>query len=387
MNSFLFSFAQSTGSLWQAVKLWFRQWTKPDNHSLALNATLDLTRSRLELMLENALLRQQIIILERQSKRPRLSWRDRAIIVFLTSKLRTWKEALKIVQPDTVLRWHRELFRWVWKRKSRSKGKRGRPPLAGEIVALIKRLAKENLRWGAERIRGELLKLGLRVSKSAIQKYIEKVRKSHPSSQNWATFLRNHASQIWACDFLQTYDIFFRTIFVFVIIELGSRRVVHFRVTRNPTDQWVAQQWREATPFGEGPRYLIRDNDKKYGDSFEQVTAGIEVLKTPYKAPKANAICERFLGSLRRECLDYVLILSERHLHRVVKEYMAYFNNARPHQGIKQRIPCRPGRLETPPVNGKLASRPVLNGLHHDYYWQAAECIGQRRGQPQATCH
>ena len=146
MNSFLFSFAQSTGSLWQAVKLWFRQWTKPDNHSLALNATLDLTRSRLELMLENALLRQQIIILERQSKRPRLSWRDRAIIVFLTSKLRTWKEALKIVQPDTVLRWHRELFRWVWKRKSRSKGKRGRSPLAGEIVALIKRMAKENLR-------------------------------------------------------------------------------------------------------------------------------------------------------------------------------------------------------------------------------------------------
>jgi putative transposase len=254
-------------------------------------------------------------------------------------------------------------------------------------VALIKRLAKENLRWGAERIRGELLKLGLRVSKSAIQKYIEKVRKSHPSSQDWATFLRNHASQIWACDFLQTYDILFRTVFVFVIIELGSRRVVHFRVTRNPTDQWVAQQWREATPFGEGPRYLICDNDKKYGDSFEQVTAGIEVLKTPYKAPKANATCERFLGSLRRECLDYILILSERHLHRVVKEYMAYFNNARPHQGIEQRIPCRPERPEAPPVSGTLASRPVLNGLHHDYYWQAAGCVGQERGQPQAFLH
>jgi hypothetical protein len=146
VNSPLFSFTQSIGSLWQAVKLWFRQWTKPDNHSLALNATLDLTRSRLELMLENALLRQQIIILERQSKRPRLSWRDRTIIVLLTSRLRTWKAALKIVQPDTVLRAaaarHRDLFRRVWARKSQPKGKPGRPPLDKDIVALIKQIAR-----------------------------------------------------------------------------------------------------------------------------------------------------------------------------------------------------------------------------------------------------
>ena len=378
MNSPLFSFTQSIGSLWQAVNRRFRQWTKPDNHSLALNTALDLTRSRLELMLENALLRQQLIVLKRQTKRPRFTWRDRALFVLLSSKLRTWKNALAIVQPDTVLRWHRELFRWVWKRRSRSKGKRGRPPLTGEIVALIKQIAKENLRWGAERIRGELLKLGIRVSKSAIQKYIQQVRGPN-SSQNWATFLRNHASQIWACDFLQTYDIFFRTVFVFVVIELGSRRVVHFGVTRHPTDTWIAQQLREATPFGEKPRFLIRDNDNKYGDSFKQAAAGIKVLKTPYKAPKANAICERFLGSLRRECLDHVLILSERHLHRVVKEYMQYFNHARPHQGIKQHIPCRPERLETPPVNSELASRPVLGGLHHDYYWRA--------DQPQAPLH
>ena len=287
MNLPLFFFAQSIGSLWQAVNRRFRQWTKPINDTPVLNAVLDLARSKPELVLENALLRQQLIVLKRQIKRPKLTWRDRALFVLLSSKLRTWKNALVIVQPDTVLRWHRELFRWVWKHRSRSKGKRGRPPLAGEIIALIKRLAEENRTWGAERIRGELLKLGLRVSKSAIQKYIEEVRKSHPAKQNWSTFLRNHASQIWACDFLQTYDIFFRTIFVFVIIELGSRRVVHFRVTRNPTDRWVAQQLREATPFGEGPRYLIHDNDDKYRDSFKQVAAGIEVLKTPYGAPKA----------------------------------------------------------------------------------------------------
>ena len=212
MNLPLLFFTQSIGSLWQAVNRRFRQWTKPDNHSLALNTALDLTRSRLELMLENALLRQQLIVLKRQTKRPRFTWRDRALFVLLSSKLRTWKNALAIVQPDTVLRWHRELFRWVWKRRSRSKGKPGRPPLTGKIVALIKRMAEENRTWGAERIRGELLKLGLRASKSAIQKYIEKVRKSHPSSQNWTTFLRNHASQVWACDFLQTYDILFRSV-------------------------------------------------------------------------------------------------------------------------------------------------------------------------------
>ena len=293
----LFFFAQSIDSLWQAANRWLRQRIKPDNHSLILNTALDLTRSKSELVLENALLRQQLIVLKRQTKRPILTWRDRALFVLLVSKLRTWKNALVIVQPDTVLRWHRDLFRRVWKRKSRSKGKRGRPPLTGEFVALIKRLAKENLRWGAERIRGELIKLGIKVSKSAIQKYIQQVRGPN-SSQNWATFLRNHAGQMWTCDFLQTYDIFFRTIFVFVIIELGSRRVVHFGVTRNPTDKWAAQQLREATPSGEGPRYLIRDNDKKYGDSFEQVAAGIEVLKTPYKAPKANAILRAVSGQL-----------------------------------------------------------------------------------------
>ncbi len=130
------------------------------------------------------------------------------------------------------------------------------------------------------------------------------VRKLRASKQTWATFLRNHAGEIWACDFLQTYDVFFRTVFVFVIIELGSRRMVHFGVTRNPTDEWTAQQLREATPFGEAPRFLIRDNDRKYGTSFERAASGIDVLETPYRAPRANAVCERFLGSLRRECLD-----------------------------------------------------------------------------------
>jgi transposase InsO family protein len=188
------------------------------------------------------------------------------------------------------------------------------------------------------------------------------------------TFLRNHVQDIWAVDFLQTYDLFFRTLFVFVVIELDSRRLVHFGVTRSPDDAWVAQQLREATPFGEGPRFLIRDNDSKFGDAFARVAegTGIEVLTTPYQAPKANAICERFLGSVRRECLDFFLILGEQHLRKIMKQYQAYFNQARPHQGLDQRIPCPTEQSEEQPDRGKVIALPVLGGLHHDYQRRAA---------------
>jgi putative transposase len=356
------------------IKQRLRRWTKPDNQSLALSAILDLTRPKSELVLENALLRQQLIVLQRHVKRPVLTWRDRALSVFIASKLPTWKTALMIVQPDTLLRWHRDLFRWVWRRKSARKAKKGREPLSEDTVALIKTMAKGNRTWGAERIRGELLKLGIKVAKSTIQRYINQVRSPVPTKQTWATFLRNHAKDIWAVDFLQTYDLFFRAIFVFVIIELGSRRLLHFGVTRSPSDAWVAQQLREATPFGQGPRFLIRDNDNKFGLAFDQVAkgTGIEVLTTPYQAPKANAICERFLGSLRRECLDFFLILNVRHLRRILKQYQAYFNEARPHQGISQRIPCRSGAAQLQQNTGTIIAHPVLGGLHHDYRRQPA---------------
>lgn len=371
-------------ALFQAIKQPLYQWTKPSDHVPVRDAALDVTRSKKELILENALLRQQIIILERQGNRPKLTWRDRSLIVFLTSKLHSWKDALTIVQPETVLDWHRQLFKRVWRQKSKPRPSPGRPPVTDEIVAMIRRIARENLTWGAERIRGELLKLGIQVSKSTIQKYMDGARDPHSSKQTWRTFLRNHADQIWACDFLQTYDLFFRTIFVFVIIELGSRRVVHFGVTRNPSDEWAAQQLREATPFGEGPQFLIRDNDDKFGEAFTRVAEGAEInlLRTPYQTPQANGMCERFLGSLRRECLDHCLILNRRQLHRVIKAYQAYFNHARPHQGIEQQVPCESNRLEAPPVGGKLVSRPVLGGLHHEYFWETSEAAdrGSRQG-------
>ena len=352
---------------------WLKAWTTPSTKSVLVGAVGDAMRSKADLLLENALLRQQLIVIGRQVKRPKLTWRDRAWLVVLSSRVKNWKNALPIVKPETILRWHRDLFRWVWKRKS-DKARRGRPALPSERVALIRRLAKENITWGAERIRGELLKLGLPIAKSSIQKYLKGRRAAKPGSQTWSTFVRNHASAMWACDFLQTRDVWFRDIFVFVIIELSSRRVVHVGVTRHPNEVWVAQQLREATPFGDGPRFLIHDNDNKYGSQFDRVAAGagIEVIHTPVRAPRANAICERFMGSLRRECLDYFLILSEQHLLRQVNQYVLYFNQARPHQGLNQHIPTPPIFSNTAGFEGELIGLPVLNGLHHDYQRRAA---------------
>ncbi len=231
-------------------------------------------------------------------------------------------------------------------------------------------MAKDNRLWGAERIRGELLKLGLRVCKRTIQKYMRQVRPARPRGQNWKTFLHTHAEQIWACDFLPVTDLLFRSLYAFFIIELHSRRVIHVGVTRSPTDAWTAQQLREATAYGVGPKYLIRDNDGKFGVGFARIaqTSRIEILTTPYFAPRANAICERFLGSVRRECLDHLLILHEKQLHRVLNAYVQYFNQARPHQGIRQQIPEQKAGSASPNrESGKVIAFPALGGLHHDY--------------------
>ena len=282
------------------------RWTKPLSTSLMLGTVTDLFRSKSQLVAENALLRQQLIILRRQVKRPACTRADRMMLVLLTRAVQTWKQALFIVQPETLLRWHRVGFRWFWKRKS--KGTSPKPKLAPEIIILIKEMAKNNRLWGAEGIRGELLKLDIRVCKRTIQNYMRHARIMRPRGQNWATFLRNHAKDVWACDFLQVTDLFFRSLFAFFIIELQSRRVIHVGVTRFPTDAWTAQQLREATPYGQAPKYLIRDNDNKFGSCFARVaaTSGIEILKTPHQAPRANAICERFVGSVRDAIPNFV---------------------------------------------------------------------------------
>ncbi len=352
----------------ELVLQYLHSWTKPARASLLLGTVADLTRSKAELLAENALLRQQLIILHRQVKRPTCTKTDRMILMLLARTVRSWKQILFIVQPETLLRWHRQAFRWFWRRRSNS-GATKKPKIADETVALIKTMALNNRLWGAERIRGELLRLGINISKRTVQKYMRQER-MRPKSQTWSTFLHNHAGEIWACDFLPVTDLLFRSLFAFFIIELKTRKVMHVGVTRHPTDAWVAQQLREATPFGQAPRFLIRDNDSKFGPLFDRVTSGtgIKVLRTPYHAPRANACYERFLGRVRRECLDYLLILREQQLFWVLQAYVAYFNRSRPHQGLHQQIP------DPPPVHppakaraGPIMAVPVLGGLHHDY--------------------
>jgi putative transposase len=219
------------------------------------------------------------------------------------------------VKPETVLRWHREGFRLFWRRKSRSGGAR-EPRLAPEVIALI---------------------------------------------------LRNHT--VWACDYLQVYDVWFRPIFAFFIVDVSAKRVVHVAVTRAPTQAWTAQQLRNATPFGHGPPFIIRDRDDKFGAVFDRVAAGAgaRVVRTAVRAPLMNAVCERFLGSVRRECLDHFVILSEPHLRHVLAEYAtSYFNMARPHQGIGQRTPV-PGERAPARLASSITAIPVLGGPHHDY--------------------
>jgi len=262
--------------LWQVVRQVvdraeerFKRWTKPV--TLLEGASADLIRTKPELIAENALLRQQLIVLERQVKHPTFTPLDRGLLVVLASRLPHWKQALLIVKPDTLLKWHRRGFRLFWRHISQRPAHQ--PRIDEDTIALIKRMAVQNRRWGTKRIRGELLKLGLQVNRGTVRRYMRQARREMPprhTGQTWATFLANHAPQIWACDFLQGYDVFFRTLFLFFIIEHSSRRVVHFAVTRSPSDAWVAQQIREATAFGAGPRFLICDNDDKYGVLFER---------------------------------------------------------------------------------------------------------------------
>ena len=328
-----------------------------------------MTRSKADLLLENALLRHPLVVLSRSVKRPRLTAADRGLLVLLARQLRTWADALVIVCPETVLGWHRQGFRFYWRRKSCPR-RAPKPKVAAETIALIREMATANRLWGANRIRGELLKLDIRVSKRTIQKYLRSAPPRRSVGQTWSTFVRNHAGAIWACDFLPITDLRFRSLYAFFVIALDSRRIVHVGVTRHPTDAWVAQQLREVSPFGVAPRFLIRDNDGKYGQGFDRLAAasGIRVLRTPVRAPRANATCERFLGSVRRECLDHLLVLGEAHLRHVLRAYVAYFNHARPHQGINQAIPARSPAVERQGASARrVVARPVLGGLHHDY--------------------
>jgi transposase InsO family protein len=322
-----------------------------------------LLQSRAALVAENLALRHQIVILKRSVKRPRLHRRDRIFWVWLSRLWQGWRSSLIVVQPETVLRWHREGFRLYWRWKSRRRC--GRPKLDVEIRALIRRMSRDNPTWGRRRIRSELHLLGYEVAELTVAKYMVRGRK--PPSQGWRVFLKNHSREIAAIDFFTVVTLNFRILICFVVLRHHQRTVVHFNVTSHPTGRWTAQQIVEAFPYETAPRYLLRDRDGIYSPYFADRVRGMgieEVLIAP-RSPWQNPFIERLIGSIRRECLDHILVISEAHLRRVLREYFAYYHDSRPHQSLDGNAP-RPREIE-PPTQGRIVAEPRVGGLHHRY--------------------
>ncbi len=319
--------------------------------------------NRIKLVAENLALRQQLATLQRRTPKPRLRIRDRVFWVMLSRWFRDWKSWLVIVQPDTVVRWHRQGFRIFWRWKSR--GQPGRPPLAHTIQNLIRQLAVENPTWGAPHIHKQLRLLGHEVAEATVAKYMCRPRK--PPSPTWKTFLKNHARQLASIDFFTVPTVTFRNLYVFLVLRLDRRRVVHFNVTEQPHAAWVAQQLRDAFPFDEAPRFLIRDNDGIYGHEVVRCikALGIEDVPTTPGSPWQNAFVERMIGTIRRELLDHVIVLNERHLRRLLSAYLDYYHQTRCHQALDDNSPD-PREIE-PPERGPVVSIPMVGGLHHRY--------------------
>jgi len=292
----------------------------------------------------------------------------RILWVVLSKFLNGWEELVHIMKPETVKRWHTQVFRAWWRWKSRA----GRKPVAPEIQQLIRRLSKENPLWGAERIREVLLLMGYEApGEDTVRKYMVKPRRPRPATTTWLTFLRNHLDCCWAIDSFTVTTLGFQVLYVFLVLDHARREVVRFALTPNPSMEWVIQQLREAMPFGEQPRYLFRDNDGIYGLGVRAFLSccGILEVRTAYRSPWQNPYVERFIGTLRRELLDHVIVLNQAHLERLLREFIQYYyHTARPHQGLAGETPMP----QTPPGKGELISIPVLGGLHHRYLRLAA---------------
>jgi putative transposase len=314
--------------------------------------------------LENLALRHQLGVLQRSVRRPRLARWDRILWVGLSRLWTGWRSSLVIVRPATVLAWHRQGFQLYW--RWRSKGSAvGRPKLDAEIRRLIRRMARENPTWGRRRIQAELALLGYHVAELTVAKYMH--RTSPRPSPTWHAFLTAHAREIVAIDFFVVATLTFRLLFVFVVLRHDRRELLHVNVTDHPTAGWTARQLVEAFPDDTAPKYLLRDRDAIYGEEFVRRVKGVgirEVLTAP-RAPWQNPFVERVIGSIRRECLDHMVVLSERHLRRLLRAYLAYYNTVRPHQALEQNSP-RPREVQSPAL-GHVVAIPQVGGLHHLY--------------------
>ena len=313
---------------------------------------------------ENLVLRQQLIVLRRSVKRPQLRNRDRLFWIVVSSLWKHWRSSLHILQPATVVRWHREGFKRYWRWRSRSK-KPGRSIIDAEIRQLIRQMSTENPLWGAPRILSELQLLGYSVAERTVAKYMVRDRK--PLSQTWRTFLDNHLQDIVAIDFFTVPTATFRVLYCFVVLRHARREVVHFNVTEQPTAAWTAQQIVEAFPWDEAPKYLIRDRDSIYGAEFRKriKSMGIEQVRTAFRSPWQSPYVKRLIGSIRRECLDHVIVLNEAHLMRILKDYFTYYHESRAHLSLDRNAPM-PRKIERP-EQGAVISIPQVGGLHHRY--------------------
>ena len=330
-----------------------------------LHGMLSLVRSRSNLALEVIALRHQLAVLHKQhGQRPRLGLFDRLLWAWLHRIWPSWRTVLVIVKPETVVRWHRQGFKLYWRWKSRSRGP-GRPKVDPEVRALIRRMSSANPLWGAPRIHGELLKLGIDVGQTTVAKYM--VKRRNPPSQTWRTFLDNHAADIAALDFFTVPTAAFDVLFVLVVIIHARRTVVHFNVTMNPTAQWTAQQVVEAFPWETAPRYLLRDRDCIYGLDFTSRVhgMGIEEVVTAPRSPWQNPFVERLIGSIRRECLDHVIVVNEQHVRRVLTRYFEYYGQSRTHLSLGKGTPEH--REVEPPELGEVIALPQVGGRHHRY--------------------
>ncbi len=336
-------------------------------------------RSPTALAAEILFLRKQLALYRERSITPRRATPATRLTLVWLARWFDWRHALVIVQPATLIRWHRQGFRLCWRWTSRA----GRPPIPIDLQALIRRMACDNPAWGEERIANELrLKLGLRVSPRTVRKYLPKHLDhgwgKRAPSQCWRTFVRNHAQAIIACDFCVVVTATFRLLYVLVVMEHATRRMLHANVTAHPTAPWTLQQLREAIPSDHRYRFLVHDRDTVFSQHLDQSIRhlGLRVLKTPPRTPQANAICERVLGTLRRECLDYIIPLTEHHLRRLLHEWVQHYNAGRPHMALGPGIPQPSSSLPAPPQTHRhrlpkplrVMARPVLGGLHQEYW-------------------
>jgi len=319
-------------------------------------------KSRARLEAENIVLRHQVIVLSRKA-RPRVRLRniDRLIFVWLCRMFPSILNAITVIKPETVIRWHRSGFGAYWRWKSRQRG--GRPRIDHETRDLIRRMSKENPLWGAPRIHGELLMLGIEVAQSTVARYMTK--RQGPPSQGWKTFLRNHAAGIASLDLFVVRTISFKLLYGLVILRHARRRLVSIGVTSNPTAEWIAGQVTDAFPWEEAPRHLIRDRDGAFGSAYTRRIRAMEIRDHPTapRSPWQNGHVERLIGSIRRESLDHLVVFGEEHLRVVLKAYASFYNQVRTHLSLEKDAPDFRGIQKV----GRVASIPILGGLHHQY--------------------